>query len=140
VDFYSVTADNAANRLDVLSENGDGTTLSAAHVNGTTVAHVNGTTGLAVDAYIAIQSASAFEVNKIDSITSATVIVLERATTSAYPSGAKLRELSALYSVPVGAATVTTPARLAGKRGKIMGWHLNGSAACRINNVTGHYE
>jgi len=142
VDFYSATSTVAASRLSILTENGDGTLLGRLHANGTTTLHVNSTVGFAADSFVAIQDdgSQQFEVNKIDSIGVGTLI-LERAISYAYKLGAKVRELAALYSVPIGAATVTTPATLPGERGEAIGYHQNGTAATtRVNNISGHYE
>jgi hypothetical protein len=140
VDFYSVTADNAANRLYIMTESTTSTALSQNDAAGTTL-HVNGTVGFAANDYVAVQdnSAQKFEVNKVSAAGVGTLTVA-RTTANAYTAGAKVTKLSNLYSLPVGAATVTTSAKLAGKQGQVMGWHLDGSVAARISDITGHYE
>jgi hypothetical protein len=141
VDYYNVTADNAANRLSILAETADGTTVAGAHTNGTIALHVNGTTGFVADGYVAIENATTqkFEVNKVASIGVAT-LTLAQVTENAYADTTKVKVLSEIYSLPVGNATVVSAAALPGKRGKTMGWHLNGSVSCRINEISGHYS
>ncbi len=144
IDFYSVTADNAANRLYILADGSVSTAMTAATSATGTVMHVNGTTGFVAEDYVALQNDSTqkFEVNKIASMADASHITLARATATGndFAIGTKIKKLSVLYSVPVGAATVTTSAGLVGKPGKVLAWHLDGSVAARIHNVSGHYE
>lgn len=142
IDFYSVTADHAANRLEILTENGDKTTTDAALAAGETVLPVAVTTAFAAESWVAIQNngSQKFEVNKVASVQAGVSLTLARVTKYAYASGTSVKELTALYSLPVGAATITTPTTLVGERGETMGWHLNGSVAARINNISGHYE
>lgn len=141
VDFYSVTGTDSTGRLEIMTENGTNTTVSTLHTNGSTGLHVNSTVGFAADSYIAIQdnSSQKFEVNQVESV-GVGVLILERVSTYAYKVGTMVKELAAKYSVPIGSATVTTPATLVGERGEAMAWHANGSATVRINNISGHYE
>lgn len=148
VNFASATADNAADRLYILTETGDATTVDVAAAAGQTTLPVAATSALTLTAgagsWVAIwnEGNGNFEVNRISSGTAATNIVLVRNLANAYAVGTKVRELTPSYSVPVGNATVTFNAgtMFPGKRGQAIGFYVDGTSACRLNAVTGSYK
>lgn len=148
VDFASLTADNAADRFYLLSENGDSTTTDASYSSGGKVLPVTATTSFQADtpgagSWVAIidYAAKKFEVNRVSSISAGVSLNLVRNTTNTYASGSTVKELTVLYSVPVGNATATFQGgKLNGQIGEVLGWYLDGTSSCRINAVSGHYE
>jgi hypothetical protein len=147
IEFASVTADNAADRFYLMSENGDSTTTDEAYNAGGKILPVTATTSFQADtpgagSWIAIQNDSTkkFEINRVSSITAGASLNLVRNTANTYASGTKVKELTVLYSIPVGNATVTLGQGIAGQVGEVLGWYVDGTSACRINAVSGSYK
>lgn len=148
IDFASLTSDLAGSRLYTLTENGDSTTTDAAYSSGGKILPVTATTAFeatsaGAGSWVAIQDNSnkKFEINRVSSITAGVSLNLVRNTSNTYASGAKVSELTVLYSIPVANTTVTFQSGgWTGERSEVMGWYLDGTSSCRINNISGHYE
>lgn len=148
IDFASVTADNAADRLYLLTENGDSTTMDAAYSSGGKALPVTATTSFeattpGAGSWVAIidYTNKKFEINRVSSISAGVSLNLVRNTANTYANGSTVKELTGTYSLPVGNATVTFQGgMLAGEVGEVLGWYLDGTSACRVNAISGHYE
>lgn len=143
-----VTGDDASSVFTVMTENGSTTTSDASAASGQKDVGVVDTDIFTCTAgagsWVALYNASGadFEINRISSCVSDTTITMVRNLANTYASGTTVYELEDLYVLPVGAATVTwADANWYAKKGKVIGYHINGTAATtKINGLTGKYE
>lgn len=146
LDLVECTSDLATARFFVLTENGDSTTMDAAYSSGGKTLPVTATTAFeattpGAGSWVAIYNAqkTLFEINRVSSITAGASLNLVRNTANTYASGSTVKELTSKYSALVGAATKNFWGGFNGEKGEVLGWYLDGTSACRIGAVTGHY-
>ena len=147
LDLVECTSDLATARFFLLTENGDSTTTDAAYSSGGKILPVTATTSFEADtagagSWIVIinPSTQKFEINRVSSLTAGASLNLVRNTANTYVSGTTVKELTVLNSVLVANTTKDFWGGFNGVKGKVLGWYLDGTSACRIGNVSGHYE